>query len=153
MVFPTSFSFPKVVRIISILYKFITAFKSKWSKAIVTTDAHPSPSPLLRLICPDQFRMGRISNRIPTGPFRLPDSPKDLIARVDELYWIWHSIFNDSMLPALLAQSQPKWFTQDTDLMEGDVVYFHKTTGAIKGPWSMGPCSLRILWLFVIQTS
>jgi hypothetical protein len=45
LIFPTAFSSPKVMRIISILYRFITAFKSKWSKAIVTTDAHPSPPP------------------------------------------------------------------------------------------------------------
>ena len=88
----------------------------------VTMGRTETNSPLIKLICPDQLRMGRISNWIPTGPFKLPDSPKDLIAMVDELYWIWHSLFNESMLPALLAQSQPKWFTQDTDLVEGDVV-------------------------------
>ena len=77
----------------------------------VTMGRSESNSPLLKLICPDQLRMGRISNRIPTGPFKLPDSPRDLISRVDDLYWSWHSIFNDSMLPALLSQSQPKWFT------------------------------------------
>ena len=52
---------------------------------------------LLKLITPDHLRIGRISNRIPSGPFQLPDSPKDLISRAEELYWRWHEIFNDTI--------------------------------------------------------
>ena len=43
-------------------------------------------TPLLKLITPDHLRLGRISNRIPTGPFQLPNSSKDMISRAEELY-------------------------------------------------------------------
>ena len=33
-------------------------------------------TPMLKLIAPDHLRLGRMSNRIPTGPFKLPDSPQ-----------------------------------------------------------------------------
>ena len=95
-------------------------------------------TPLLKLITPDHLRLGRISNRVPVGPFQLPNSPRDMIARAEELYWRWHEVFNDTMLPVLMAADQPKWYNHDADLKEGDVVYFRKTTGAIRSPWSMG---------------
>ena len=104
----------------------------------VTMARTSTNTPLLKLIAPDHLRLGRISNRIPVGPFQLPTSPRDMIARTEELYWRWHEIFNDTMLPVLMAADQPKWYDHDTDLKEGDVVYFRKTTGALRSPWSMG---------------
>ena len=95
-----------------------------------------SDTPLLKLITPDHLRIGRISNRIPSGPFQLPDSPKDLISRAEELYWRWHE--NETMLPVLMTADQPKWYNHDTDLKDGDVVYFKKSSSAICSPWSMG---------------
>ena len=104
----------------------------------VTMGRSSCNTPMLKLIAPDHLRLGRISNRIPAGPFKLPDSPQDMITRVDELYWRWHQIFNDTMLPALLITDQPKWFNHDTDLKVDDVVYFNKTTGALRSPWALG---------------
>ena len=95
-----------------------------------------SDTPLLKLITPDHLRIGRISNRIPSGPFQLPDSPKDLISRAEELYWRWHK--NETMLPVFMTADQPKWYNHDTDLKDGDVVYFRKSSSAIRSPWSMG---------------
>jgi hypothetical protein len=104
----------------------------------VTMRRTSTNTPLLKLITPDHLRLGRISNRIPEGPFQLPSSPTDMISRAEELYWRWHDIFNSTMLPVLLASDQPKWYKHDTDLKEGDVVYFKKSEGAIRSPWSMG---------------
>ena len=61
-----------------------------------------------------------------------------MITSVDDLYWRWHQIFNDTMVPLLLSADQPKWFNHDTDLKVGDVVYFKKTTGVLRSPWAMG---------------
>ena len=60
-----------------------------------------------------------------------------MISRV-ELYYSWFSVFNDPLLPQLLSIISPKWFNHDSDLAPGDVVYFRKHQGPIKGPWSMG---------------
>jgi hypothetical protein len=95
-------------------------------------------SPLLKLISPNQLRTGRINSRIPAGPFRLPSGPKDMISRVEELYTSWFRVFNDTLLPQLLAQQAPKWYNHDRDLTTGDVIYFRKVEGPIKGPWTMG---------------
>ena len=83
-------------------------------------------TPILNMISPDQLRLGRISTCVPNGPYRLPNSPRDLFARVNYLYRQWHTLFNDTMLPALLSSYQPKWFNQDSDLACGDVVFFRK---------------------------
>jgi hypothetical protein len=104
----------------------------------VTMNRSSCNTPMLKLIAPDHLRLGRISNRIPSGPFKLPGSPHDMITRVDDLYWSWHEIFNDTMLLYLLTMTQPKWFNHDTDLKVDDVVYFRKTTGALKSAWTMG---------------
>ena len=95
-------------------------------------------SPLLKLISPNQLQVGRINNRIPSGPFRLPSGPKDMISRVEELYESWFRVYNDSLLPQLISQTAPKWYNHDRDSATGDVVYFRKTEGPIKGPWTMG---------------
>ena len=42
------------------------------------------------------------------------------------------------MLPVLMTADQPKWYNHDTDLKDGDVVYFRKSSSAICSPWSMG---------------
>ena len=104
----------------------------------VTMRRTATNTPLLQLITPDHLKLGRISNRIPEGPFQLPNSPKDMISRAEELYWRWHDMFNSTLLPVLLAADQPKWYNHDTDLKEGDAVYFKKSTGATRSPWSMG---------------
>ena len=104
----------------------------------VTMNRSSCNTPMLKLIAPDHLRLGRISNRIPAGPFKLPGSPHDMITCVNYLYWRWHEMFNDTMLPFLLTTSQPEWFNHDTDLKVDDVVYFKKTTGALKSTWTMG---------------
>ena len=76
----------------------------------ITMGRNELKTPMLKLISQEQLHLGRFSTRVPTGPFCLPDSPKDMIARVDELYNLWHQFFNDSMLPALLSAHHPKWF-------------------------------------------
>ena len=76
----------------------------------VTMARTSTNTPLLKLITPDHLRMGRISNRAPVGPFQPPNSPRGMIARAEELYWRWHEVFNESMLPVLMAADQPKWY-------------------------------------------
>ena len=61
-----------------------------------------------------------------------------MVSRVHELYCAWFDVFNDTRLPQLISQTAPKWYHHDRDLALGDVVYFRKTEGPIKGPWTMG---------------
>ena len=81
--------------------------------------------------------MGRISTRIPTGPFRLPVGQNGLMQRVQDLYAAWFFIFNDALLPNLIGSHQPKWYHHDQELKPGDVVLFKKDSGLLAGPWVM----------------
>ena len=94
--------------------------------------------PLLKLVSPNSLMMGRISTRIPTGPFKLPTGPTGLMQRVQDLYASWFAIFNDALLPNLISSQQPKWYVHDQDLKPGDVALFRKDSGLLAGPWVMG---------------
>ena len=105
----------------------------------VTMGRQADNSPLMKLLSPNQLRMGRLGTRIPVGPFALPSGPSDMINNVQKLYTAWYSVWMDTLMIKLLRESQPKWFHSDQDLKVGDFVYFRKAeASAFKGPWSLG---------------
>jgi hypothetical protein len=92
--------------------------------------------PLLKMICPNHLRMGRINKRALDGPMRLPKNREEQLKLIGETYEAWFRIWRDSYVPKLMHR--PKWFRSDKDLVNGDLVYFIKREGALENKWTMG---------------
>ena len=93
-------------------------------------------SPLLKLICPNILRVGRLNTRVLQGPVRLPKGPSELMEKVEEKYEIFYKIWNISYIPRLIKTS--KWYKTGDQLAVGDIVYFKKTEGALSSDWIVG---------------
>ena len=92
--------------------------------------------PLLKMICPNHLRVGRMNKRALDGPARLPKNKMEMLKVVDETYKTWFRIWRDSYVPKLMFK--PKWFRTDRDLLVGDLVYFVKKDGGLENKWTMG---------------
>ena len=92
--------------------------------------------PLLKMICPNHIRVGRMNKRALDGPFRLPKNKMEMLKVVDEVYKTWFRLWRDTYVPKLMFK--PKWFKTDRDLLVGDLVYFVKKDGALDNKWTMG---------------
>ena len=92
--------------------------------------------PLLKMICPNQLRVGRLNKRALDGPVRLPKNKMEMLEKVDEVYKVWFRLWRDTYVPKLMFK--PKWFKTDRDLLEGDLVYFVKRDGALNNKWTIG---------------
>ena len=92
-------------------------------------------TPLLKLISPNMLRVGRNNSRALDGPMRLPRGG-ELLDRVQETYESWYKIWSQSYIPKLLFK--PKWWSQETDLKEDDIVLFQKKDSVLEHAWTMG---------------
>ena len=81
-------------------------------------------SPLLKMICPNFLRVGRINNRSLDGPITLPSGPGEMMEKVEKAYVAFFKIWNEVMVPKLMKLN--KWFESKGMLAVGDVVYFQK---------------------------
>ena len=104
----------------------------------LTAGRSKSNTPLLKLISPQQMKMGRIHARCPSGPFLLPSGPKSLLDRVQDCYKLWFKAYQDTLLMKYLLDLQPKWFKCDRDTKIGDCVFFRKKDGELDGSWQVG---------------
>ena len=104
----------------------------------VTAGRGESNTPLLKLLSPQQMRMGRINARSPIGPFKLPSGPKSMLDRVESCYKLWYRAYQDTLLEKYLVDLQPKWFKSDRDTQVNDCVLFRKQEGKLLGPWQLG---------------
>ena len=93
-------------------------------------------SELLKIITPNMLRIGRINSRALHGPIRLPVNRKELLEMVENTYKAWFNIFKETVVPRLI--NQPKWFRQDMDLQEQDIVYFQKDESDLSSDWKIG---------------
>ena len=93
-------------------------------------------TPLLKLICPNHLRVGRINSRVLDGPMRLPTDKEEYLGVVRQKYDTWFRIWCDTYVPHLLHQ--PKWFNSDKDLVIGDLVYFLKKDSKLASKWILG---------------
>ena len=93
-------------------------------------------NPLLKMITPNMLRVGRSNERALDGPMRMPTGDGELLKEVEKAYNSWFKVWNASYVPKLL--SQPKWFKQDRDLLEGDIVMFQKSESALDSRWTLG---------------
>ena len=93
-------------------------------------------NPILKIICPNHLRVGKLNNRALDGPMRLPSHREEQLKKVSDAYTAWFRIWQDVYLPQLLYK--PKWFNTTKDLLEGDLVYFIKKEGKVDGKWMIG---------------
>ena len=91
---------------------------------------------LLKIITPNMLRVGRLNSRALQGPIRLPSSKQEMLELVDSTYKAWFKVFKETQVPHLIQQ--PKWFTIEKDLREGDLVYFQKRDSALDSVWTIG---------------
>ena len=68
--------------------------------------------------------------------FTIPYQAKDLMTDIEKKDNLWYEIWNTDYIP-LIAQRQ-KWFSEDDDLKENDVVYFKLTSSALSSKWHIG---------------
>ena len=88
------------------------------------------------MITPNMLRVGRSNERSLDGPMRLPSCVSELTGEVEKIYSSWFKIWNTTYVPKLMKQ--PKWFKQDRDLSEGDIVMFQKSDPGIDSRWLLG---------------
>ena len=88
------------------------------------------------MISPNMLRVGRNNERALDGPMRLPVGGGELLREVEKIYTSWFRIWNASYVPKLFFQ--PKWFRQERDLEEGNIVLFQKKEGELENAWSLG---------------
>ena len=93
-------------------------------------------NPLLKMITPNMLRVGRSNERALDGPMRMPKGDGELLKEVEKTYNSWFKVWNASYVPKLV--SQPKWFKQDRDLLEGDIVMFQKSESSLDSRWTLG---------------
>ena len=93
-------------------------------------------NPLLKMITPNMLRVGRSNERALDGPMRMPKGDGELLKEVEKTYNSWFKVWNASYVPKLV--SQPKWFRQDRDLLEGDIVMFQKSESSLDSRWTLG---------------
>ena len=82
-------------------------------------------SPMLKIITPNFFKMGRNNNRALDGPIRMPGNGGELLQQVNQLYDGIFKLWADSYVPKLIYQPT-KWNKDDKELQVGDLVYFQK---------------------------
>ena len=92
--------------------------------------------PLLQVLTPNSLKLNTASERAPSGLFSIPGQAKDLMTDIERKYNFWYEIWNTDYIP-LIAQRQ-KWFSEDDDLKENDVVYFKLTSSALSSKWHIG---------------
>merc|ERR1711942_526835 len=92
--------------------------------------------PLLQVLTPNSLKLNTASERAPSGLFTIPGHAKDMITDIEKKYKFWYEIWNTDYIP-LIARRQ-KWFSQDDDLKENDVVYFKLTDSALSSKWHIG---------------
>ena len=100
-------------------------------------DRSLSNTPLLKVITPNFFKLGRNNDRAMEGPIELPHNGAELIEKVSETYRGLFKLWSDVYIPKLIYQ--PKWHKDDKDLNEGDLVYMKKEPDNVLGSkWIIG---------------
>ena len=79
-------------------------------------------NPVLRILRPNSLKGFGLTDRAPKGLFTIPNSPKDLMKKIEGLYDSWYQCWATSFVPLLL--DRPKWKTEFDNLKQNDVIYF-----------------------------
>ena len=79
----------------------------------------------LDLLTPNRLLLGRNNSRGPTAPLVLSQDVKKIVETNSEIFKAWFKSWLVSYVPTLM--DAPKWFRNDRDVAEGDVVLFSKS--------------------------
>ena len=88
------------------------------------------------LITPNRLRLGRNNQRSPIGVVEVTCNPVKFLRSNELIFNAWFNNWLISHVPHLMHQT--KWFTDDQELKEGDVVLFLKTEGKVTGEYQYG---------------
>lgn len=78
----------------------------------------------LDLLTPNRLKLGRNNERSPVGPLSVSNNPDKFIEANKQIYDAWFEAWLVSHVPKLMMK--PKWFNDDDEVTEGDVVLFLK---------------------------
>ena len=99
-------------------------------------DKSLSNTPLLKVITPNFFKMGRNNDRALDGPVYLPNGT-EMIKKVESTYQALFKLWADVYVPKLIFS--PKWHRDDEQLKEGDLVYLKKSPdNKLESKWVIG---------------
>ena len=90
----------------------------------------------LDLITPNRLRLGWNNNRSPMGPLTISNNPKTFLKCDEEIFNAWFKNWLITHVPKLMHQ--PKWFDNERDVKEGDIILFLKNDGALKSTYQFG---------------
>ena len=93
-------------------------------------------NPLLRVLCPNLLKNSTFTDRAPKGLFSIPNSPQDLMSKIEKTYNLWFQVWNTEYLP--LVMDRPKWHLEDENLKENDIVYFKLSDSKLSADWRLG---------------
>ena len=94
----------------------------------------PSSSDIGTYLCPNDMLLGRVSAKIPQGPFKERSSNRyrfDFIQSIVAVFW---KRWMREVFPSLIIQT--KWHTEKRNLQEGDVVLV-QDINVVRGEWKM----------------
>ena len=91
---------------------------------------------ILKMIVPNMLKVGRINSRALDGPVRLSNDNRKMLSDIQDKFAAWYRIWCDVYVPKLMHQK--KGFKNERDLVQGDLVYFQRSEGALAGPWMIG---------------
>lgn len=93
-------------------------------------------APLLRLLTPSSLRLQTRTDRAPRSTFRIPNHPKDLMGKIDEIYQVWYSIWARDYVPLIMRRE--KWEQESENLQEEDIVWFKLRESPMSAEWRLG---------------
>ena len=92
---------------------------------------------VLKLLVPNMLKVGRINSRAMDGPVKISGDNKKILSNIQGKFETWYRNWLDVYVPKLMAQK--KWFKNERDLAEGDLVYYKKKEGnELSSPWVVG---------------
>ena len=93
-------------------------------------------NPVLRMLRPNSLKGFGLTDRAPGGLFNIPNTPVDLMSKIQNLYDAWYKCWAASYVPMLLER--PKWKMEYDNLQQNDVVYFKMTDSPLGASWRLG---------------
>ena len=90
----------------------------------------------LDILTPNRLLLGRNNNRGPTAPLVLSSDVKKIVQMNNDIFSVWFNSWLISYVPTLMES--PKWFKNDRNLAEGDVVLFSKSDKEFENLYQYG---------------
>ena len=90
----------------------------------------------LDILTPNRLLLGRNNSRGPTAPLVLTRDVKKIVETNSDIFNTWFKSWLTSYVPTLM--DSPKWFKNDRNMAEGDVVLFSKSEKEFEDVYQYG---------------